>query len=103
MDAQFFMVWNPNGGLPKTKHASYDYALREAKRLAHLNPGQQFFVLRATTSVTVRKVEVKELSTPVMPVAQTPLRTGPFFDGGRTEKVQYAGEYPPSQNRDVFR
>lgn len=47
-DTQFWMVWSPNSGLaPTAKHATGDSAVKEADRLAALNPGQRFYVLKA--------------------------------------------------------
>ncbi len=44
----FWMVWNVEGRAPTYKHASHASAVNEAERLARLNPGQTFAVLRAT-------------------------------------------------------
>ena len=44
----FWMVWNVNGHAPTYKHASHESAVTEAERLARLNPGKTFAVLRAT-------------------------------------------------------
>lgn len=53
----FWLVWNPEGRAPTHKHDSPQSAAREAERLARLNPGQEFVVLKATASVKVRDVE----------------------------------------------
>lgn len=55
---QFWMVWNPMGWPPKFRHESEDSALREAKRLARNNPGQQFYVLEAVSGVEKNDVTV---------------------------------------------
>lgn len=47
-----YLVWNPSGNSnPRKRHASVDSATQEAKRLAQENPDQEFFVLRAITSI----------------------------------------------------
>lgn len=51
--SDIFFVWNPSGGQWKHKHTSYDSAQGEAQRLAHLNPGQEFFVLGALGSAKI--------------------------------------------------
>jgi hypothetical protein len=43
----FWMVWNPNGRSPTFKHETEESALSEARRLAGLNSGHRFYVLRA--------------------------------------------------------
>jgi len=45
---RFWMVWNPNGREPAHKHLSKQAADTEADRLAGDNPGQVFYVLKAT-------------------------------------------------------
>lgn len=55
----FWVVWNPSHGQPNVRHGSEHSAINEAKRLASLNGGQQFFVLMATH--TVRKPEPVEV------------------------------------------
>jgi hypothetical protein len=57
MDAAFYIVWNPDAGLPRFKHESEHDAVREAERLAGLNPGQRFYVLSAI-SVSEHKTVV---------------------------------------------
>lgn len=44
---RFWIVWNPNGRTPTRKHGSRALARNEAYRLAGMNPGEQFFVLKA--------------------------------------------------------
>ncbi len=41
----FWVVWNPSHGLPRYQHYTAEEARNEAKRLAALNPGQDFYVL----------------------------------------------------------
>jgi hypothetical protein len=42
----FWMVWCEGGGTPTVRHQSYQSADAEASRLARLNRGQVFYVLR---------------------------------------------------------
>lgn len=44
---RFWMVWNPHGRAPTYKHFSRADAEKEAERLAHNNPSQSFYVLKA--------------------------------------------------------
>jgi hypothetical protein len=46
----FFYVFNPVGSKPSFKHLSRAEAETEAKRLARINPGQEFFVLQSVSS-----------------------------------------------------
>lgn len=46
-----YIVWCPTAGAPTVKHATVDDARAEARRLAELNPMQEFIVLRAVESV----------------------------------------------------
>lgn len=47
-DEPFWMVWNEHGHSPTVKHLLHARAVTEAERLARANPGQRFFVLKAT-------------------------------------------------------
>jgi hypothetical protein len=49
----FWLVWNPAGGPPTHEHQTEESAIAEAKRLARLNRGQKFVVLRAITHFVV--------------------------------------------------
>lgn len=42
---KFWVVWNPQDRNPMYKHGQYQAAKDEAKRLARLNPDQEFHVL----------------------------------------------------------
>jgi len=54
----FWLVWNPNGcHAPKYRHETGQSAEDEAKRLARLHPGQEFFVLCAVG--VAKKVDVE--------------------------------------------
>jgi hypothetical protein len=54
MTESIYVVWRVSGDSPKCRHASIEQALNEAKRLADLNHGEEFIVLRAISSVTYR-------------------------------------------------
>ena len=56
MMQRFWMVWNPAGNSPRVRHFHPDAAKDEATRLARLNPGQEFFVLRAEAKCAVNDV-----------------------------------------------
>ena len=45
---QFFIVWNPGGKNPTYRHTFESDALKEAERLATLNPNTEFFVAHVT-------------------------------------------------------
>jgi len=63
-EASFFIVWCPqNASSPTYRHYSREDAEREAKRLADINQGKEFFVCQAeckyqTQSVTKTKFEM---------------------------------------------
>ena len=44
---KFWLVWNPQGRSPTHRHPTRQMADQEARRLALLNPDQDFFVLKA--------------------------------------------------------
>lgn len=52
----FFLVWCPTRGAPTVQQPSYRVAEDEAKRLARLNPGEEFFVCAAVAKAV--KVDV---------------------------------------------
>jgi hypothetical protein len=52
--APFWFVWNPNGPSPSYRHQLLESAVKEAERLARLNPGTTFVVLE---SVCARRVD----------------------------------------------
>jgi hypothetical protein len=47
-----YYVWNTTGGAPRFKHASREEATTEASRLAKLNRGMRFVVLKVISSYT---------------------------------------------------
>lgn len=50
---RFYVVWNPAGGAPTVRHDYYSDAMAEARRLARLNPQQEFIVLAAVAVAMV--------------------------------------------------
>lgn len=59
-EEKFWVVWNPDHGLPKFKHIDADAAEREASRLAAANPGHTFVVLEARCamrSTTIQRID----------------------------------------------
>jgi len=58
----FWMVWNPQGRAPTVRHETFDAAMNEARRLAKIAPGSQFFILQARhVAQTKDPVEVRSL------------------------------------------
>lgn len=53
---KFWVVWQPETGLPRVKHHSREAAEQEAERLAEVTPSKAFFVMEAMTAS--RKVSV---------------------------------------------
>lgn len=51
----FFLVWEPNRGYTQKRHDTKSKAIKEAERLAHKEPGEEFFVLEALTMSTTEK------------------------------------------------
>lgn len=48
-DRAFYIVWNPGASNPQVRHGSSALAKREADRLAKLNPGKEFFVMKVNS------------------------------------------------------
>ena len=59
----FWYVFNPRRNKPVYRHQTYESALREAKRLSRLKPGEVFYVLKAEARVytSPSEPEVTEL------------------------------------------
>jgi hypothetical protein len=53
----FWLVWCSGGGAPIHRHHTPEAAMAEAKRLAQLHQGHDFYTLQATGMA--RKVEVE--------------------------------------------
>jgi hypothetical protein len=62
MDDHFFMVWNPLNYPPTFRHPTESAAREEAKRLAGVHPGKEFFVLQAIGCARKVDVEYREIS-----------------------------------------
>ena len=59
----FYIVWCPSCPTPpRARHDTRDSAEREAARLARLNRGSEFFVMRAITSTRAADLEVVEFA-----------------------------------------
>jgi hypothetical protein len=61
-EKMFYLVWNPFGHSPSFRHATYDSALKESRRLAQENPCATFYVLAAMSkskNVSVQTVELE--------------------------------------------
>lgn len=54
---RFWMVWNPNGTMPRVRHNSFQSAEFEARRLARKVPGQDFFVFKCVSGF---RAEIQE-------------------------------------------
>jgi hypothetical protein len=64
MDQQFWMVWCPQGSSPTAVHASGQLAINEAERLANMNPGKRFYVVKALRYVQKTTTNIVELPAP---------------------------------------
>lgn len=56
----FYMVYREGGGPPTVKHARYDLAEQEAKRISNASPGFNVFILAAVSRVKVPKHQEQE-------------------------------------------
>lgn len=56
----FWMVYGENGGAPTYKHETEASAKAEAERLAKLNQGKRFYVLKVIADVVVSNVRWTE-------------------------------------------
>jgi hypothetical protein len=54
---QFWMIWNPEGNMPRFCHDTEAAAETEAERLARLNPGQSFYILEAVQRYRVDSLQ----------------------------------------------
>ncbi|WP_341989795.1 hypothetical protein [Azorhizobium sp. AG788] len=71
MSQRFYMVWNPAGRAPTFRHPSYEGAMREARRLARMNPSEEFIVLAAVATAKVPDmVKVTPFTGPITVSAQ---------------------------------
>jgi hypothetical protein len=53
----FWLVWCPQGGSPTREHETRDSARRESDRLARMNRGRRFIVLRSESECVVDDVQ----------------------------------------------
>ena len=60
-EQKFWVVWNPNGHSPVVKHWEKESADREAERLASVNPGNRFYVLKSVSAVKSKAVEIERI------------------------------------------
>ncbi len=60
-EQKFWLVWNPCNRNPIVRHAYLHEASAEAKRLAAINPGFDFYVLRAVGVARVTTVIYNEI------------------------------------------
>lgn len=65
---KFWLVWRENGGTPTHRHFTKAEAEREAERLAIANPGQVFFVLKATGGVVANEPKVRRVTLTTDPI-----------------------------------
>jgi hypothetical protein len=56
----FWMIWNPMGHAPTYKHVTPESARAEAQRLARMNPGSEFYVLRAEAKCQLNEFRWEE-------------------------------------------
>ena len=63
----FWMVWQPESGKPTVRHETRGAADAEAQRLALLNPGKRFYVLKALAFVERNDVRTVQLGQNVAP------------------------------------
>lgn len=55
-NSPFWFVWNADGRSPSYKHSNAVSAVKEADRLARVNPGETFVVLQSVCSVQVNNL-----------------------------------------------
>ena len=60
----FFLVWCPTRSAPTVQQPSFEIAEAEAKRLARLSPGDEFFVTAAVARVIKIDVGVTRFALP---------------------------------------
>jgi len=63
----FYLVWAEGRGAPFVKHETQGKAEAEAERLAHLNPGDNFFVLQPVMRLRKTSVEREHFDTDMIP------------------------------------
>jgi hypothetical protein len=53
----FYMVQGSRSGVAKKHHPTFEVARAEAERLAGLNPGRHYWIMRSVATVVVRRPE----------------------------------------------
>lgn len=56
---EFFVVWNPEHGLPHHQHRTVDLARQEAERLARQHPGHRFIVMKSLCECSKDEIQWK--------------------------------------------
>ncbi|MEM9423045.1 MAG: hypothetical protein AAF986_11220 [Pseudomonadota bacterium] len=56
---KFWMVWREGSPTTRFRHSFKEDAEREAERLANLNPGETFYVLKTVAAMTVEKQPIR--------------------------------------------
>ena len=64
MKDEGYFVWNPAQNAPRCQHQNKNDAVKEAERLAALNPNQRFIVLRAIGSAIKEAPSLFRATTP---------------------------------------
>lgn len=59
--SQFWMVWSPQGRPPTYQHDTWESAVNEARRLARMVPGSEFYVLHSVRGFTVPIPDPQEI------------------------------------------
>ncbi|MFA9204880.1 MAG: hypothetical protein ACEQSH_00330 [Bacteroidia bacterium] len=60
----FWVVWNTKRDVPMMQHPTRKSALKEAERLAAIEPGTEFFVLESAASVVVHAPKIRSFQRP---------------------------------------
>ena len=58
---KFWMVWREGSAQTRFRHQTKPEAELEAERLAQLNPGETFYVLKAVSALEAQKPPIKHL------------------------------------------
>jgi len=89
----FYLIWNPNKKAPTKKHSNIREARAEAKRLAELNKGQEFIILKAVESVEYSTSPFKYKSFSAKGInTQEPLKAGDLV---KITKAEAGGYFNP--------
>lgn len=58
---RFWMVWRESSPTTRYRHPTKIQAVQECERLARMNPGERFFVLKATVGMVAQSPKVERL------------------------------------------